>query len=92
VESESNVNPWRCRELWQGTKKFCINRHRFTKKTTQMKLYPDGRVFRRCRVCQSERDKLRYRYNDERRQQCLARQKKQYEGKRREQSSDTIES
>jgi hypothetical protein len=89
---ESNIDPWRCRELWQGTKTHCINGHRFTKKTTQMKVYPDGRVVRRCRVCQSEHDKLRYRYKPERRRQCLERQKIQYEGKRREQSPDIIES
>ena len=70
---------WRAKELWQGRKKFCINGHRFTKKSTQVTVYFNGDVIRRCRVCQSEKDKKRYRCDPVRRAAVIARQKAQYE-------------
>lgn len=56
------------KEIWQGRKTHCINGHRFTQKTTAVKIYDDGHIVRRCRVCQSERDKARYRCNPARRE------------------------
>lgn len=66
------------REKWQGRKQYCVNGHRQTQKIVAVTVYDDGHVERRCRMCQSERDKFRYLHKPARREAVRERARAQY--------------
>jgi hypothetical protein len=68
---------------WLDRNTYCVNGHRRTTKNTRVKRHPDGTVERRdCRVCESERDRLRYISNPARReamrQRALCKQREKH--------------
>lgn len=41
----------------QGKREFCFRGHRFTELTTRLKVRPNGKSRRQCKICKSEYDK-----------------------------------